>query len=89
MQRSGKSTLLELYRESLHKLGVGKKQIQFYNFELPGDLGYLSQLNTLVLSQINLSGLQASFSELTKLEILILSDNKLSTVPESLFSLKN
>jgi len=35
LRRSGKSTLLELYREQLLKLGVGKKQIQFYNFELP------------------------------------------------------
>lgn len=35
LRRSGKSTLLELYREQLRKLGVGKKQIQFYNFELP------------------------------------------------------
>lgn len=34
-RRSGKSTLFELYREELLKLGVGKKQIQFYNFELP------------------------------------------------------
>jgi predicted AAA+ superfamily ATPase len=35
LRRSGKSTLLELYRELLLKLGVGKRQIQFYNFELP------------------------------------------------------
>jgi hypothetical protein len=35
LRRSGKSTLLELYRELLLKQGVGKKQIQFYNFELP------------------------------------------------------
>lgn len=35
LRRSGKSTLLELYREKLLKLGIGKKQIQFYNFELP------------------------------------------------------
>lgn len=35
LRRSGKSTLLELYREQLLKLGVGKRQIQFYNFELP------------------------------------------------------
>lgn len=35
LRRSGKSTLLELYREQLLKLGVKKKQIQFYNFELP------------------------------------------------------
>ncbi|TCD12111.1 ATP-binding protein [Pedobacter frigidisoli] len=35
LRRSGKSTLLELYREVLLKLGVGKRQIQFYNFELP------------------------------------------------------
>ena len=35
LRRSGKSTLLELYREQLLKMGVGKRQIQFYNFELP------------------------------------------------------
>lgn len=35
LRRSGKSTLLELYRELLLKQGVGKRQIQFYNFELP------------------------------------------------------
>ncbi|HRG09365.1 MAG TPA: ATP-binding protein, partial [Cyclobacteriaceae bacterium] len=35
LRRSGKSTLLELYREQLIKLGIGKRQIQFYNFELP------------------------------------------------------
>jgi predicted AAA+ superfamily ATPase len=35
LRRSGKSTLLELYRELLLKEGVGKRQIQFYNFELP------------------------------------------------------
>ena len=35
LRRSGKSTLLEMYRTHLIKLGVGKRQIQFYNFELP------------------------------------------------------
>lgn len=35
LRRSGKSTLLELYRYQLLKLGIGKRQIQFYNFELP------------------------------------------------------
>lgn len=35
LRRCGKSTLLELYRELLLKQGVGKRQIQFYNFELP------------------------------------------------------
>ncbi|MHA8061279.1 ATP-binding protein [Aquirufa beregesia] len=35
LRRSGKSTLLELFREQLLMLGVGKRQIQFYNFELP------------------------------------------------------
>jgi len=35
LRRSGKSTLLELYRELLLKQAVGKRQIQFYNFELP------------------------------------------------------
>lgn len=40
LRRSGKSTLLELYREELLDLGVGKKQIQFYNFELPENYLY-------------------------------------------------
>jgi predicted AAA+ superfamily ATPase len=35
LRRSGKSTLLELYRELLLKNGVGKRQIQYCNFELP------------------------------------------------------
>ncbi|MCX6230492.1 MAG: ATP-binding protein [Bacteroidetes bacterium] len=35
LRRSGKSTLLELYREHLLKQGIGKRQIQFLNFELP------------------------------------------------------
>jgi uncharacterized protein len=35
LRRAGKSTLLELYREQLRKLGIGKRQMQFYNFELP------------------------------------------------------
>lgn len=35
LRRSGKSTLLDLYREQLIKIGIGKRQIQFYNFELP------------------------------------------------------
>lgn len=35
LRRSGKSTLLELYREQLLKQEVGKRQIQFHNFELP------------------------------------------------------
>lgn len=35
LRRSGKSTLLELYRDTLLKIGIGKRQIQSYNFELP------------------------------------------------------
>jgi len=35
LRRSGKSTLLEIYKVNLLKQGVGKRQIQFYNFELP------------------------------------------------------
>jgi hypothetical protein len=35
LRRSGKSTLLEIYRNHLRKDGIGKRQIQFYNFELP------------------------------------------------------
>jgi predicted AAA+ superfamily ATPase len=35
LRRSGKSTLLNIYREQLLKMGIGKRQIQFFNFELP------------------------------------------------------
>jgi len=35
LRRSGKSTLLELFQKRLVKSGIRKKQIQFYNFELP------------------------------------------------------
>ena len=35
LRRSGKSTLLKIYQEYLLKQSIGKRQIQFYNFELP------------------------------------------------------
>jgi uncharacterized protein len=35
LRRSGKSTLLEIYQQYLLTHGIGKRQIQFYNFELP------------------------------------------------------
>ena len=35
LRRSGKSTLLELYKKRLLKSGITPKQAQFYNFELP------------------------------------------------------
>lgn len=35
LRRSGKSTLLKIYYEQLFNLGIEKKQVQFYNFELP------------------------------------------------------
>jgi predicted AAA+ superfamily ATPase len=35
LRRSGKSTLLELFRNRLMKNGVAPEQTQFYNFELP------------------------------------------------------
>ena len=35
LRRSGKSTLLEIYQKHLLKQNIGKRQIQFYNFELP------------------------------------------------------
>ena len=35
LRRSGKSTLLEIYQEHLLKQNINKRQIQFYNFELP------------------------------------------------------
>jgi len=35
LRRSGKSTLLELFKNNLETNGVMPEQIQFYNFELP------------------------------------------------------
>ncbi|MDI3526356.1 MAG: uncharacterized protein PWR03_539 [Tenuifilum sp.] len=35
LRRSGKSTLLQIFRDDLLKEKVSNKQIQFYNFELP------------------------------------------------------
>jgi predicted AAA+ superfamily ATPase len=35
LRRSGKSTLLNLFRNRLLKIGIKPEQIQFYNFELP------------------------------------------------------
>ncbi|RLD90592.1 MAG: hypothetical protein DRJ09_03815 [Bacteroidetes bacterium] len=35
LRRSGKSTLLQMFRDDLSKEEVSDKQIQFYNFELP------------------------------------------------------
>ena len=35
LRRSGKSTLLKIYYDHLLKQGIGKRQMQFFNFELP------------------------------------------------------
>lgn len=35
LRRSGKSTLLHLFQEHLLKQGIGKRQMQIFNFELP------------------------------------------------------
>jgi len=35
LRRSGKSTLLQIFRDDLSKKEISDKQIQFYNFELP------------------------------------------------------
>ena len=35
LRRSGKSTLLQIFRDDLSKNKISDKQIQFYNFELP------------------------------------------------------
>jgi len=35
LRRSGKSTLLQIFRDDLTKVEISNKQIQFYNFELP------------------------------------------------------
>ncbi|MDR2968872.1 MAG: ATP-binding protein [Tannerellaceae bacterium] len=37
LRRSGKSTLLDLFRKHLHESGIGTLQMQSYNFELPED----------------------------------------------------
>ncbi len=41
LRRSGKSTLLEMFRDELLESGIDPQQIQFYNFELPEH--YLNQ----------------------------------------------
>lgn len=58
LRRSGKSTLLELYRQSLIKMGVLKEQIVFLNFEEFELRKYLQDLDALymhIISQIDLS----------------------------------
>ena len=35
LRRSGKSTLLQIYHDHLKKQGIGERQMQFFNFELP------------------------------------------------------
>ena len=35
LRRSGKSTLLKIYYDHLLKQGIGKRQMKFFNFELP------------------------------------------------------
>lgn len=35
LRRSGKSTLLSMFRDHLLEEGIEQPQIQFYNFELP------------------------------------------------------
>lgn len=58
LRRSGKSTLLELYRQSLIKMGVQANQIVFINFE---DFEYRKFLNDLdalyahIINQLDLS----------------------------------
>jgi predicted AAA+ superfamily ATPase len=50
LRRSGKSTLLDLFREKLLGMGIGKRQIQFYNFELPEN--YLNKTWDLIYYEI-------------------------------------
>lgn len=50
LRRSGKSTLLDLFREKLLGMGIGKRQIQFYNFELPEN--YLNKTWDLIYFEI-------------------------------------
>lgn len=60
LRRSGKSTLLELYRTQLLELKIDSHQIQFYNFELPENFVnknwydiYLEIKEKLIIDQIN------------------------------------
>jgi len=58
LRRSGKSTLFELYRETLLQMGVQAKQIVFLNFEdfeLRKFLNDLDALYTHIISQLDLS----------------------------------
>jgi predicted AAA+ superfamily ATPase len=60
LRRSGKSTLLELYRMQLLELKIDSNQIHFYNFELPENFVnknwydiYLEIKEKLILNQLN------------------------------------
>jgi len=58
LRRSGKSTLLELYRQALIKIGVLSEQIVFLNFEEFELRKYLQDLDALyiyIISQLDLS----------------------------------
>lgn len=58
LRRSGKSTLLEMYRNELKKIGVKKSQIVSLNFEemeLRKFLNNIDELYTFIISQLNLS----------------------------------
>lgn len=58
LRRSGKSTLLEMYRERLQKQGVKKSQIVFLNFENFKLRKFLNDLDGLyyhIINQLDLS----------------------------------
>lgn len=58
LRRSGKSTLLELYRQTLLQMGVHDRQIVFLNFENFELRKYLNDLDALyeyIIKQLNLS----------------------------------
>lgn len=58
LRRSGKSTLLELYRTELTKLGVEASQIAFLNFEdfeLRKFFNDLDSLYAFIIEQLDLS----------------------------------
>lgn len=50
LRRSGKSTLLQMFRDELHKGGVEQSRLQTYNFENPvhGDKNYLELYDEIV-----------------------------------------
>ncbi|MBD3322130.1 MAG: hypothetical protein GF350_13615 [Chitinivibrionales bacterium] len=56
---------------------------------LPNSIGTLTELDTLVISNHDLSVLSDSIAKLNKLKLLHISDNKLNTLPDSFSNFNN